>query len=350
MIGLLACAVPLQAQPFQLTDSLTFYGSIRSQLARYDQKTEIQNNGSRIGMFLNNRLKNGFTCFVKTEWATNIVNNDYTFNLSSVTGQDIGAVIQKETNPAISLRLGYLGMDLGQWGTLAIGKQWSVYYDVSGWTDNFLVFGGQASGTYLFGTDGGVSGTGRAGKAITYRNTLGRLRIGGQVQLLGARTNYGGALAFNFLDHFEAGIAANHAPIPRQYKDVVFNLGDKDVQAVAGLRYSDNHFYAAVVYNYKGADMISIQKPDTAYYYAYLTDGIEVYTKYSWQRWGIYGGINMQFPKVNPQYISADYQLAYLALGAEYYLHPRIRSYFEMKIDNSTDAMGTLISTCIPSG
>ncbi len=37
-----------------------------------------------------------------------------------------------------STRLGYLGVRLGKYGELSIGKQWSVYHDISQYADMFI--------------------------------------------------------------------------------------------------------------------------------------------------------------------------------------------------------------------
>jgi len=68
-------------------------------------------------------------------------------------------------------------------GELTFGKQWSVYYDVAGWTDAFNVYGGTALSVYPAGTDGGAVGSGRADNAVIWRNARGRFSYGLQTQL-----------------------------------------------------------------------------------------------------------------------------------------------------------------------
>ena len=72
----------------------------------------------------------------------------------------------------------------GYGGRVTIGKQWGVHTDVTMYTtDQFNVFGSEASATYTAGTDGGFLGTGRADQAVSYRNTIFRvLDVGAQVQ------------------------------------------------------------------------------------------------------------------------------------------------------------------------
>jgi predicted porin len=79
-------------------------------------------------------------------------------------------------------------MRFGRYGELTIGKQWGVYYDVSIWTDRFVVFGARSTSTYNAGTDGGETGEGRANDAVAYRVALGPLRVGVQAQFMDARS------------------------------------------------------------------------------------------------------------------------------------------------------------------
>ena len=81
-------------------------------------------------------------------------------------------------------RLGNVGVDFGPFGRITVGKQWGVHTDVTLYTtDQFVVFGSQASATYTAGTDGGFLGTGRADQTVTYHGTFFNvLRLGGQLQ------------------------------------------------------------------------------------------------------------------------------------------------------------------------
>ena len=63
------------------------------------------------------------------------------------------------------LRLANIGLE-GEEFFLKYGKSWSVYYTVAGEADRFAIFGGNATGTYNAGTDGGATGTGRADDAL----------------------------------------------------------------------------------------------------------------------------------------------------------------------------------------
>ncbi len=67
--------------------------------------------------------------------------------------------LQTDINQVFTARLGFIGIDTGPFGRVAIGKQYAVHYDVAGYTtDRFNVFGGQGTFAYPAGTDGGVYG------------------------------------------------------------------------------------------------------------------------------------------------------------------------------------------------
>ena len=66
--------------------------------------------------------------------------------------------------------------------SLTYGKNWSVYYNVAGVTDRFLVYGGRAAGVYNANTDGGPSGTGRADRALQLSSARKQFEWGLQLQ------------------------------------------------------------------------------------------------------------------------------------------------------------------------
>ena len=62
---------------------------------------------------------------------------------------------------------------------LILGKYWSAYYDIAGFTDQFMTFGAQASGAF----SAGASGTGRADRLIQFRTEQDDYHASVQVQL-----------------------------------------------------------------------------------------------------------------------------------------------------------------------
>jgi hypothetical protein len=94
-------------------------------------------------------------------------------------------VINQVTQPVFGARLGFIGVDFGAFGRIAFGKQNSTHYDITDYTtDRFNVFGGQSTATYVAGTDGGQSGTGRADQIILYHLKFAKIfDFGAQGQL-----------------------------------------------------------------------------------------------------------------------------------------------------------------------
>jgi hypothetical protein len=77
-----------------------------------------------------------------------------TFNVDGSLSGGFLHVESAQTQQVFGNRLGYLGVDLGKFGVITIGKQWSVYRDITSYSDRFNVFGARASATFIGGTDG----------------------------------------------------------------------------------------------------------------------------------------------------------------------------------------------------
>ena len=160
------------------------YGSLRTIIGISDGVAQVQDDATRVGIKFSTR--GPIKVFAQTEWGVDLVQSETQFNVSAQTDQGFGT-LTKVTNPVFTARLGLVGVDLNKWGKLSFGKQNSVHYDITDYTtDRFNVFGGQASATYVAGTDGGVTGTGRADQVVQYHNTfLKILELGAQAQFRG---------------------------------------------------------------------------------------------------------------------------------------------------------------------
>ena len=110
--------------------------------------------------------------------------SETTYNAGATTNSGFG-VIQKTTQPVFGARLGFFGVDFGKYGRFTFGKQNSTHYDITSYTtDRFNVFGGQSTATYVAGTDGGQSGTGRADQTMLYHLKFAKIfDFGAQGQL-----------------------------------------------------------------------------------------------------------------------------------------------------------------------
>ncbi|OAN18096.1 porin [Photobacterium jeanii] len=255
-----------------------------------DSTNKLINSSSRINFGFTHGLVNDWVAGAKAEWGYNPVANG---------DQEFGN------------RLGNIYFAHDDAGLITVGKQWSVYYDVTGWTDVFWVYGGTASGTYdgrdeggAAGGDGGVSGTGRADEAITYRNQFGPVKVGVQYQFEnGSSTGdreYGlqGSVIY---DIEQVGLSLGGTYGQTKYK------GEEDdkVWSLAAL-YDNNNIYAAAQYG-QYENHISFSNT----YLAEKAKGYELIGAYTIQdMYQVYGGYNSVTDD------NSDAELTYGLIGA----------------------------------
>lgn len=147
-------------------------------------KTELVDHASRFRIKLERQISPELKTFAITEVGVNLIGQ----TSIQFKGGEIGETIHTERNDAFSLRLGYIGLAHDTYGTFSLGKQWGVYTDIAGNTDLASAWSATASGVFTFNGDGGLNGTGRADKAIQYRNSFGNFSFGLQMQA--SQTSY----------------------------------------------------------------------------------------------------------------------------------------------------------------
>jgi predicted porin len=226
------------------------YGSLRA-VAAWDARgrREVRNNGTRLGLRGEKELVRQISAFARLELGVNMVANDRVIIQSGDPGAPIG-----QGSQAIASRLGFVGLATPV-GNLSWGKQWSAYYDVAEFTDQFQVFSGVAGGAWAAGTDGGIAGTGRAERAFQYREARGPLSVALQVQSRSSSPNdrswadaWGASVIVDADYGISIGAAYNEVrdgvamPSPNEPQ-----LGDE--AALFGLRYRNDQWYAAGTYS-----------------------------------------------------------------------------------------------------
>ena len=222
------------------------YGSLRALAAiDTDGHSEVRNNSSRLGIRGERKLIGALTAFGRYEMGINMVANDRAILLiNGDPGTPIG-----QGSQAIASRLGFVGIGTPI-GNFSWGKQWSPYYDVAEFTDQLQVFSGLASGAFGAGTDGGIAGTGRAERAVQYREAWGPFAAALQMQNRSLTLNdrqwadaFGGSVILGEQNGFAIGAAYNEArdgvPTPTLNEP---QLGDQ--AAIFGARFRSNWFYA----------------------------------------------------------------------------------------------------------
>ncbi|HWP09773.1 MAG TPA: porin [Polyangiaceae bacterium] len=170
----------------ELATRVDVYGRLDGHLAFSKDDVSVKNNSSRVGFMAEQKVLGEITVLGQGEWKMNLGQGDTTYNITENPDTSFG-VFQSTTSQALTTRLGFIGLKLGRYGTVTLGKQWGVYYDISGWTDRYIVFGTHGSSTFNAGTDGGQTGEGRANEALAYRVALGPLRLGVQAQFEGSK-------------------------------------------------------------------------------------------------------------------------------------------------------------------
>jgi predicted porin len=226
------------------------YGSLRvASVVNTDGVSDIRNNSSRVGLRGQKALGRGLTAFARLELGVNLVNNDRTILETGEPGAPIG-----QGSQAFFSRLGFVGITTPA-GSVSWGKQWSPYYDVAEFTDQFQLFSGLASGAFGAGTDGGLAGTGRAERAVQYRERFGLVAVALQVQNRATSPNdrswldtWGGSVVVGQREGFGAGATYNAVrdgvadPNPNQAQE-----GDE--AALFGARYRKGGWYGAVTFS-----------------------------------------------------------------------------------------------------
>ena len=277
---------------------IDFYGSLRIRFGTIfwdPPKSEIANHLSRIGLTGKYIVIDGITAIARVELGINLVGQNPLFLEKGDPGMQVG-----QGDQVFTTRLGVLGFDTPV-GRFTFGKQWSVYYDVAQMTDMFLTFGGIASGPFAVG-DGGISGTGRAEKALVYRNKIWNFKIGGQAQMRNRNLNtnsfvatYGGALAYEILPGINIGGAYN------EVLDGIDNPGLNqskagDIARVIGLSFEKG--VIAIAFTYSSSNQHEVDNNGNYF----NSVGYELWVKYQIiKRLSIMAGFNMLEPRGMPE-------------------------------------------------
>ncbi len=214
------------------TTSVSIGGYLSMKTVTTDSDTTLENDSSRINFGFAHKLNEDITAIAKSEWAFDD-EDDFT------------------------ARLNYVGVNTSH-GDVVLGKQWSVYSDVAGWTDVWAMNGGDVEGMYAGRSgDGGEHGTGRADDAIAYRNSFGGLNVGAQFQFRDTgesgngrdftrKNGYQAAASYDFDFGLSVGAAYNETDFG--------NVGSHDGKGrkakatIGAIKYTRDALYVAATY------------------------------------------------------------------------------------------------------
>jgi predicted porin len=302
-----------------------FYGSLRLRYRETNTKSVLGDGGTRVG-------SDGAWQFVPDYWLLGRVEAgfklfDHLDQLLDPGSQGDGTVTED-----IFLRLAYVGVEFPR-AFLTYGKNWSTYYQVASFTDRFQGTGGDASGTFNAGTDGGASGTGRADqvwqtrlqiehpwKIVTHLNPFNinlQYQAGEKIPYAqGARYNYslGVSAILERTDNFKTGCALNYATINKNDLPHLKTIGidGNDLALLYGFQWFGEKWYAATVFSYLENHMATA---DGIYFDAWGTEGYGHYQLFD--RIWLTGGWNYLTPMGGEEQ-AGNYTLQYAVVGLRY--------------------------------
>ena len=330
--------------------SVALRGFVTGVYVDTDGSQEINEGISRWGIDIKRQLKNGWTSGITMEWGLNVDRNDsYTFGGNGLTSQG-------SSEDSMYTRLGYVHFEHEKWGQIGIGKQWSVFYDVTAGGDILNVWGGAGSGTFNLNTDGGLSGVGRAEHAITWRKSYNDFDFGVQLQaqdevvtsndpdsefygeqIATIGNGYGLSFMYN-MDKFRFGVAYNTTEI-----DVVeaFGASDADDHITAfSTTYGTNEAHGLYVFAMYG--MSENHELDDANHFI-DAEHAELVVKYTTaDDLSLYAGFNRI--ETDDDNYTGEYEMHYNFIGAEYkILDNDAKLFFEARKDDTTLSNGSEI-------
>jgi len=326
----------------KLTDFVDAYGSYRIGFGCNNHgQTGMSDNASRFGIFgvLPVSETIGLQMFAQVELGLNLVDRDKVLVIRSDPGYQLG-----EADNTLYSRLGVIGLELKQF-SISFGKQWSAYYDVAAFTDRFFAFGGEASGAFNLGGDGGISGTGRANRLILLRAQRGSWKLALQAQTrflseenIGFADTWGGSLRYLPDKGLQFGVSFN---IVRDGLDrPAFNQPKKgDMAFLGSVAWVAPKFHMAVLAGrYIQHERMVINDSTFLFYDAY---GVELFASVNpgnSGKWRLATGFNYLQP--DKKMGVDEYRLLYFLLEASYGFAYQSYIFSSIKLDLNRDLKG----------
>ncbi len=322
------------------------YSSFRGHVGFFNDEVEIQENASRIGLELS-VMKRNFRFFASVELGINLFKGRQIFNQDANTNSGFITIDSTQQTQVFSNRLGFIGVDLGKYGQLSLGKQWSTFYDVTGFTDRFNVFGGRASATYVAKSDGGESGTGRASQSLIYKKSFKNLSIAGQLQFRTTLNNnwvdgFGFSAKYELLRGLNIAAAYNKSFLSDFFLENTLGLNGQPEYFTAGLSFVNESWDIGIVYsNQSNGDLTDVRVAGELVAAVYDANGVEIFVKFKQPRYALILGYNGYNPDANDIPVDPDYGVDDFILGAEFRPGKLAYLYGEYRISNGTTSIGT---------
>ncbi len=220
LLGWLAWSPACPALADEEPRPVTMSGSLRVAVGTDFTNWDVRDILSRVTLQLQEEMNDDLTAIGCAEYGLNLVNNND--SVRGIIDPGDGAVTQGQDRDALTTRLGWVGASWRDAVDVQIGKQYSPYFAIGEWTDQLAIWGPEGQGTFATGTDGGLSGTGRAARAIGLRARHGAAQLAVQWQPAyredsANRIRYGEsqsvALIYAAAAGLGAGVAYHHSAI-----------------------------------------------------------------------------------------------------------------------------------------
>jgi predicted porin len=323
------------------------YGSMRTIISiPANGSAEVQDDATRVG--INFATFGAIKVIGTTEWGVNLVQSETSLNAGATTASGFGEV-QQVTQPVFGARLGFFGVDTGKFGRLSYGKQLSTHYDITSYTtDRFNVFGGISTATYVAGTDGGQSGTGRADQTILYHVNFAKIfDFGAQGQLRTGDTSqafngFGFSLQAKVLPSLKIGGAYNKTYFDQFLTNTVLH-GGTDYWAFGGMGKWRNVEWGGVYIHQNRGDLTFIPDPAGGpdnIAVGFSANGVELYSRLWFGKFAAVLGFEDYIPFDLSPLINPNFKTRYAVLGAEWHISPSGYAFIESRLGDTTDAEG----------
>ena len=322
------------------------YGSVRVRNRWTDSDNVWEDFGSRVGLDGWYETAPEKWLFARYELGFNLLEELESDSLPSLPGQELGRTL--------FTRLAYGGLQFGD-NVVALGKNWSTYYQVAAFADRFDSVGGEASGAFPAQTDGGASGTGRADDVLQGRfnfEAMGQsakplsievnvqVQAGQEIPGLGGFEYdhaYGVSSIVRLANDVDIGIAYNHSEVDLNRLPVSDRNGlDGDLSAfLIGARWHNDDWYLGATWSRTS----NLHRTDALTYFD--GEGIEFYGQYriASDVWFL-AGFNQLTPESN-QSQAGEFRLEYSVLGVRYLFDGfRRMLYLESRIDSGRTSIG----------
>lgn len=323
-------------QPIPILNAWKLYGSVRLRVFKPNgESAEASDQSSRIGASWRRDLRTDGTLAVSVRGEFGL---SFLDTVDRILEYGDGNQSEIFDDSVLFLRLAVVALE-SRFGRVSFGKQWSAYYDVALFTDQMPAQGGLGTGAYAAGTDGGISGTGRADNALQYRLAIEPASVSLQMQIRNETVNdrpladtYGGSFRWKFKNGVDIGIGYNKVldgvpdPEPGEPK-----LGDQ--ARILGVRYEKGPLYAALTQS----SFLDHEIDDLGRFYS--GDGWELYADYDvGKNVMLRFDLSLLTPNSNHP---GEYRLRSLTVGASWKFLEKFLLYPLIQFDRSVASDGS---------